>query len=103
MNTQFIKKAATFIVLTGILAFIYQYLIEKLDEMKVEYNQKHNFKNHKIITISKDTITGNFQLQEEGGTLYSKGDSYYLDLKDSTKYYTKNVISCSPIKEVTKK
>jgi hypothetical protein len=98
-NFSVLKLTLGAILLGAILIFGYREITQNFDKLNQNSIKERRFNNHKLVTVSKDTITGNFQLQEEGGTLFSKGDSYYLDLKDSTKYYTKNVISCSPIKK----
>ena len=93
------KNIAFVTVFIGLLLFFFKFSNSTILELNKNVEKSKTFKNYRIITNSKDTIQGNFYMNEEGGSLFSSGDHYYLDLKDSTKYYTKNIISITPIKK----
>ena len=86
------------IILVPILAMItYELSVESLEKVEKNSKKKNTFLNYKIITVNKDTIKGDFYLCQEIG-LFAKKDSYYINLKDSTRYNSENVVSISKIR-----
>lgn len=86
--------ALILIIIAG--TFVYKYSVDSIDNLEKEVQKNNTFLNHQIITVNNDTIKGDFYLQEKSG-IFTKRDSYYINLKDSTRYNSTNVVSIKKI------